>query len=134
MAKKRTERQKAISYADEWFSKWTRRRFANDKGFVACYTCGRKHRWTEGRKINCGHFMSRGKMATRWHENNARPQCVGCNKYKSGRQYEFGLKLDAEDEGLAERMRILSEKTCRRSTAEIREIGAEYRRRLEQLL
>lgn len=130
----RTARQKAIDQADIWFSKYIRLKYADKSGMVKCYTCGKPHRWDQGRRMNCGHFMSRGKLTTRWHENNARPQCVGCNKYKSGRQYEFGLKLDQEREGLAEEMRILSEQLTKLNAAEIREIAADYRRRFENLL
>jgi hypothetical protein len=52
--------------------------------------------------------MSRARYATRWHEDNCRPQCYGCNVMQQGRQYDFGLNLDREREGLADEMHQLS--------------------------
>lgn len=130
----RSSRQRAITEADKWFSKYIRLKYAGKDGYVKCYTCPATHRWDSGHKVNCGHFMSRGKYATRWHEDNARPQCVGCNKYKSGQQYIFGQNLNQEREGLAEEMRILSEQIAKYTVDEIRDIAADYRRRFEELL
>jgi len=52
--------------------------------YVWCITCGSPHYWSEGHQINCGHFLPRGRKATRYDERNCHGQCVHCNKYKSG--------------------------------------------------
>lgn len=56
-----------------------------------CYTC---------HKINvtlqCGHFVSRTYLATRWDENNCRPQCVGCNIWGRGQLLDFEEHLIQE--------------------------------------
>jgi hypothetical protein len=41
-------------------------------------------------------------MATRWSQENTRPQCPKCNLYGQGEQYIFGTKLNHEREGLAD--------------------------------
>jgi len=69
---------------DRVFSEYIRLRDADDNGYVWCITCGRPHYWSDGHQINCGHFIPRGRKATRYDERNCHGQCVMCNKYKSG--------------------------------------------------
>ena len=78
---------------DKWFSYFIRLTYANENGFVCCYTCDKIFHWKE---IQNGHFVSRGKLATRYDERNCRPQCKGCNKWGNGRPDVFGLKLSEE--------------------------------------
>ena len=83
---------------DEWFSKYIRGRYADEWGVVSCVTCGR-HDHVSG--MQAGHFASRRYMATRWDEDNVRPQCVSCNIYRQGEQWLFGQALDGEQPGRA---------------------------------
>lgn len=57
----------------------------------SCYTCG-----GGGRVLQCGHFVSRMYLATRWDENNARPQCRMCNCMMNGRAVDFEERLREE--------------------------------------
>lgn len=52
-----------------------------------CYTCGKVG------VLQCGHFISRSYLATRWDERNCRPQCVGCNIYGNGKPFDFEENL-----------------------------------------
>jgi hypothetical protein len=119
-----TSRSKIVKDLDAAFSRYIRLRAVNLDGFVECYTCGRSYEW---KKIQCGHFMSRARYATRWHEDNCRPQCYGCNVMQQGRQYDFGLNLDIEREGLAEEMHQLSLTTVKFATWELEEMLKEYK-------
>lgn len=56
-----------------------------------CYTCCAK-----GKTLQCGHFISRLYLATRWEENNTRPQCVGCNIWGRGKPLDFEERLKKE--------------------------------------
>lgn len=60
-----------------------------------CYTCGKV-----GVTLQCGHFVSRQYLATRWDERNCRPQCVGCNMFGNGQLLDFeeNLKKELGDE------------------------------------
>jgi hypothetical protein len=58
-----------------------------------CYTCGLSKR---RKNLHCGHFVSRQYLATRWDENNCRPQCVGCNLYGGGKPLDFEENLKKE--------------------------------------
>jgi hypothetical protein len=82
--------------ADVWFSKATRYRFADKRPdgewWAECLTCLTP---APIKKLQCGHFMSRQYNSTRFLEQNTAPQCYGCNVMHQGRQFEFGLALDA---------------------------------------
>lgn len=55
-----------------------------------CFTCDK------GKNEHCGHYMKRGNDSTRWHIDNARPQCWECNVLKEGNHDEFRKRLIAE--------------------------------------
>jgi carbohydrate-selective porin OprB len=85
---------------DKWFSLYIRLRDADDLGFVKCYTSGRYYHY---KNIHAGHFMSRKSHSTRWDEVNVQPQSIADNLFAQGRQYQFGVNLDAQyGEGTAE--------------------------------
>lgn len=69
------------STADKLFSEYIRNRYSDWRGYSKCYTCGKTLKIKEAQ---CGHFFSRGKMNTRYDEDNARIQCSGCNVFKHG--------------------------------------------------
>ena len=56
-----------------------------------CYTCGK----TEV-TLQCGHFVPRQYLATRWSEDNCRSQCVGCNLFGNGQLLDFEENLKKE--------------------------------------
>lgn len=56
-----------------------------------CFTCGK----VDG-QLQCGHFVSRSYLVTRWDENNCRPQCVGCNIWGYGKPLDFEENLKKE--------------------------------------
>ena len=129
MAKK--ERAKVVEQLDKVFSEYIRRRTADDRGFVRCYTCGVEKHWKE---THAGHFMSRGKYATRWNETNVQVQCVSCNIFKAGEQYKFGVRLDQEHgEGTAEEMMYLSNQSGKYTIHELRDMVKQYQQKLREL-
>lgn len=71
---------------DRIFSLFIRAKYAKE-----CYTCK-----TKGKTLQCGHFVSRAYLATRWDENNCRPQCVGCNIWGRGKPLDFEEHLKNE--------------------------------------
>ena len=129
MPKKR-KRSTVVKQLDKVFSQYIRLKYANLDGFVDCFTCGRSYHW---KKIQCGHFMSRARYATRWDEENCRPQCYGCNVMQQGRQYEFAKGLDAESEGKADAMHVASLQTVKYQTWELEEMIVEYQDKLSKL-
>ena len=87
---KKVSRTALVKKLDSVFSQYIRQR--NTKNEMAeCFTCGKTEHW---RNLQCGHFMSRKHYSTRWDETNCQVQCVGCNVYRYGEQYKFGIHLD----------------------------------------
>jgi hypothetical protein len=79
---------------DKWFSLYIRIREATDSsGLCQCFTCGKVAHYKTG-GMQCGHFQSRKHLSTRWNEQNCQVQCVGCNMFKQGEQWKFGLQID----------------------------------------
>lgn len=83
----------AMNRADQYFSRYIRLKhsFETTAGQVCkCYTCGAIKSIKE---IECGHWQRRGYKTTRFHEDNARPQCTKCNLHRSGEPEKFEMKL-----------------------------------------
>tara|TARA_R110000765_G_C18490470_1_gene553935 strand:+ start:72 stop:482 length:411 start_codon:yes stop_codon:yes gene_type:complete len=78
---------------DGWFSKYIRLRDSTDMGVAQCFTCGKIDHY---KKLQNGHFQSRRHHVTRWDETNCQVQCVKCNMFEQGMQWQFGLKLDSK--------------------------------------
>jgi hypothetical protein len=78
---------------DSVFSKYVRLVHADNDGYVSCYTCSKLLHW---KKIQNGHFVSRQYLATRWEEDNCRPQCVGCNVFGNGQLLDYEERLKKE--------------------------------------
>jgi hypothetical protein len=94
---------------DKWFSLYIRLRDATDMGVVQCFTCDKIAHYKSG--MQCGHFQSRRFMATRYDERN-QIQCVKCNMFEQGMQWQFGLNLDAKyGLGTAEELQLKARQT-----------------------
>lgn len=90
MKKKTTSQLK--KELDKWFSLYIRNKYAKN-GMCTCYTCGAVK---DIKHIQNGHFVSRSYLATRFDEDNCRPQCVGCNLFGGGKPFEFEERLKKE--------------------------------------
>ena len=122
-----TPRQKLVAKFDQVFSKYVRLRAADSDGYGSCFTCGSRRHWKE---VDAGHFITRAKFSTRWHELNVQFQCKQCNM-NGGRQYEFGRNLDAQfGEGTAHDILIESMTTRRYSSVELQELIDHYARKV----
>lgn len=110
---KKPTRSKIVKKLDVIFSQYIRLKYSDNQGMTNCFTCGKRDHF---KSMQCGHFMSRKNYSTRWDENNCRVQCLGCNMFKSGEQYLFGLKLGQQ---LAEEMHIKSKQIVKFTSDEL---------------
>jgi hypothetical protein len=107
---------------DNVFSLYIR---ARDK---SCITCGAKE------NLQCGHFQSRKHNATRFSEINCASQCVRCNMFNQGEQYEFGKQLDLKyGEGTSEKLKQKAQEIKKWTVYELQELIETYKRKTEEL-
>jgi len=112
-----------ITDADTIFSQYIRLKYADDKGAVACYTCGVVKHWS---MHQCGHFIKRSNIYLRFDERNARVQDFDCNISLHGNMAEYSKRLDEECKGLPDILRAESLLVHKVSREELRAVIAEY--------
>ena len=118
MAKK-ISKKSLVTKLDNVFSIYIRRRYAiND--ISKCVTCNKEDHW---KNLQCGHFMSRKHMSTRWDENNCQVQCAGCNVFKYGEQYLFSQYLG---NNLSEELYIKSRQIVKFTELDLEEMIKHY--------
>ena len=132
--KSKTERQKAINQADREASIFVRTRDSIDGIKGKCPFCGKVELI---KYMDCGHFISRTRMGTRFDERNMNLQCKGCNLRQSkgldGIEYRHGLEIDKKwGEGTAEELINISKQIKKLSVIEIEEIAENYRIKLNE--
>jgi len=104
-----------VADLDKVFSIFIRLRDIDADGFSYCVTCGKPMTL---KTSQCGHFISRRHFATRWEEKNCAAQCVGCNMFAQGKQYEFGLAIDMRfGIGTAQKLLIQSKNKFKKDKA-----------------
>lgn len=131
MAKrKKPTRGKLVKKLDILFSQFVRLSNADKNGYCTCVTCGKKGHWKDG-SMQAGHFMSRKHYNTRWDVRNVKPQCVGCNMFKSGEQYKYSIYLGSE---LSKELYLQSNKIVKFSNDELQEMIDRYSTELKRLV
>lgn len=122
---KKKTRSQLVKILDKEFSEFIRRRSIDMYGNSTCFTCGKKDDW---RSLQCGHFQSRKHYATRWDEQNCQVQCAGCNVFRYGEQFKFGLALDEKyGKGTAETLQNMAHFTVKFSNSDLEEMIDKYK-------
>lgn len=116
--------KKAKAKADRYFSAYIRKRDENKP----CITCGKY-----GKK-DAGHFISRRFEATRFDEKNVHGQCIKCNRFEYGNQFEHGKAIDRlYGDGTADFLLQRSKMVCKRSAADYEYIAQEYKQKVNAI-
>jgi hypothetical protein len=106
--------------ADKVFSQYIRQRDSNKEGYGRCITCDKLCHWKEAQ---AGHFVSRRVNKLRFDEENVNLQCVGCNMFKAGEQYLYGINIDKKyGDGTAEKLMNQRHLTHKFTVSELEEI------------
>lgn len=114
--------------ADKYFSEYIRKRDSNN-GVATCITCGK----ITG-QFDCGHFISRRFEATRYDEKNSNAQCLKCNRFQNGNQFEHGRAIDEKyGLGTADELFLKSKQVCRRKQRDYEWIAKEFKQKSEEL-
>lgn len=123
--------QTLVDDLDIIFSRYIRLKEANEHGIVHCYTCDVSKHWKE---MQCGHFISRAHMYTRFSEDNCKGQCPTCNTAKDGNLKAFAAHLESDKPGsveiLQEQGRIIQHWT----RDELKAMISDYTRKVKLLM
>ena len=76
---------KVVDEVSVLLQKLVRLKAADSSGYASCFTCGVRRHWKD---LQGGHWIERGKKATKIMEENIHPQCAGCNG--------FGMKFQTK--------------------------------------
>lgn len=115
---------------DALHSEWIRRKDAKN-GMATCVTCGSVKRWQE---MQCGHFVSRTHLVTRWAEANTAVQCGRCNVLLRGNYVEYAVWMEANWGWQAIRdLRELKHTTIKITRADYEERIADVQAKLRDL-
>ncbi len=87
---KYTPLPKLIAKLDRIFSQYKRLSNLTPQGYIRCFTCGK---FCSFRETDCGHYIGRENMNTRYLDENTEPQCHYCNRFAEGRKDEFAINL-----------------------------------------
>lgn len=78
---------------DKWFSLFIRLRDSDANGYGRCISCGKIVHYTDA---DCGHFINRSHMNTRYDERNCNLQCRACNRFDEGNNIGYTRGLIAK--------------------------------------
>lgn len=86
---------------DDVFSVFIRLRDSDTNGYCKCISCGDIHYYKD---VDCGHFVNRSHMGTRYSEKNCNAQCRSCNRFDEGNNIgytrglinKYGIKILSE--------------------------------------
>lgn len=117
-----------VTQLDKTFSLFIRQRDAKN-GIIKCISCGKLVPWKES---DCGHYINRKHMATRYDENNTAAQCISCNRFDEGSIQGFrrGL-IDRIGEKETDMLEIKKHNTCKLSQVEINILTKYYKEKLK---
>lgn len=124
---------KTIAKKRAWkaFSQYIRQKYADENGFVKCYTCDKVLHYKE---MQAGHGIGGRNNAVLFMEEIVRPQERGCNIYGRGKYSIFTEKLMREL-GAEEYFEIIkrSNRIVQYKTNDYLEIEKKYKEKLKEL-
>lgn len=119
-----------IKECDALFSKYIRLKYADNKGMVKCFTCNTVNHWT---MMQCGHFIPRANMFTRFDERNCRVQDEYCNCHKHGNLLVFASNLEKEHAGITDILYEEAKTIYKYSREELRLLQLDLKRKINQI-
>lgn len=125
------KRQTEIQKLDRIFSKFIRLRDCDNNGAGFCISCGKPITFNTS---DCGHYINRKHMSTRFDEQNCNAQCRACNRFDEGniQGYRKGL-IEKYGEDAVELLEIKKFNTCKIGSFEINQLIKIYREKIKAM-
>ncbi len=132
--KGKSDRSKLIDRLDRVFSEYIRLRdsFKTQSGFYfKCISCGQIKPYEDA---DCGHYVNRGHMSTRFSEDNCHAQCRSCNRFDEGNIYNYRRGLVAKiGEGRVLLLEGQKHAACKLGEFELKAMIEEYKKKVKLL-
>lgn len=98
---------------------------------IKCISCGKIVDW---KNSDCGHFVNRKHLSTRFNELNSNAQCLSCNRYDEGNLPEYALGLEKKyGKGTVEKLVVEKYRTVKFSQREIDDLNKFYLTKIKEL-
>jgi len=120
-----------IRKLDRVFSEFIRLRDTDDRGVTKCISCGRLVKYED---TDCGHYINRAEMSTRYDEKNCNAQCRHCNRFREGNAlgYTRGL-IKKYGEGVLTELEVKKNNVTKLTDFEGELLVKYYRRKVKEL-
>lgn len=124
-----TPKQSAVKKLDRVFSEYIRKRDCKPTG--RCISCGKIITFETS---DCGHYINRKHMATRFDENNCNAQCRACNRFDEGniQGYRRGL-IEKIGENKTDMLEIKKFNLCHLSVTDLNVLIVYYKNKIKEL-
>ena len=120
-----------INRLDNVYSKYKKLSNLSKEGYIRCFTC---RGFFSYRQIDCGHFVSRIYMNTRYMEENTQPQCQKCNRFLEGRKDVYALNLQKKyGADILQKLNDKKNEIRQFTITELQEMIASYKQKLKEL-
>lgn len=120
-----------INDLDLIYSRYIRLKASDLYGFCECVTCGKRDDY---KNMQCGHFIPRQHLYTRFLEINTHVQCKGCNEYKRGNLGAYSKYLEKIRPGTVEALQEQSHIIYKYSREELKSMIADYTKKAAKLV
>ena len=123
--------QTLVDDLDIIFSRYIRLKEADQNGIAFCYTCADRYHW---KVLQCGHFIPRAHMYTRFSEDNCHQQCGHCNGAKRGNLVVYAANLERDKPGSVEILQEQGRIVQHWTRDVLKAMIGDYTRKVKQLL
>lgn len=121
-------RKQLIAKLDKVFSKYIRQRDLLKDNTFRCCSCGQIKPYEQA---DCGHFINRRWLATRWREDNCHSQCRSCNRFDEGNAVGYTMfMLNKYGDEHIRYLQSLKNAGCKYSEWELQVLIDEYKQKL----
>jgi len=118
----------------ELVQRLVRLKAADSNGMCKCWTCDTVKHWKE---MQGGHFIERGKTATKMLEENIHPQCPSCNQWGMKKAstvliYRAAM-VDMYGEDFVKWLEAEAKRVVRHARQELQALIDDYKRQIAEL-
>ena len=120
-----------VKKLDRVFALYIRLRDVMPNGYGKCISCGRIKPFAE---LQCGHYISRRNMSTRFEPTNCNAECVACNCFSADHLIGYRENLIAKiGKSAHDRLLVLSTQTKKWDCFEVEELIKYYKQEVRRL-